>query len=115
MAKRLLDRDPITGVETWFDYDHVKDNAVITEKQPVDHILKYCSDLRQISDERTKVQMKKDWVHYAILPSTVQLEMKMKHGVDPWSKEDEGKRLALINSDYSKFKVTNIMHNVKRR
>ena len=114
MAKRLLDKDPITGVETWFDYDHVHDNAVITEKQPVDHILKYCANLRQISGERTKEQIKKDWVHYAILPATVQLEKKVKHGVDPWDKADEAKRFALINSDYSKFKVTEIMHNVRK-
>lgn len=115
MAKRLLDRDPITGVETWFDYDHINDNAVITETQPVDHVLKHCADLRQISDERTRDQIRKDWVHYAILPPTIQLEMKMKHGVDPWSKDDEHRRFALINSEYSKFKVTEIVHNTRKR
>jgi len=115
MAKRLLDRDPITGVETWFDYDHVHDNVVLTEKEPVGHVLDYCSNLRQIADERTRGQIKKDFVHYAILPPTVQLEMKLKHGVDPWNREDEHKRFALINTDYSKFKVTNIIHNTRKR
>lgn len=115
MAKRLLDRDPVTGVETWFDYDHVKDNAVITETQPVGHVLKHCADLRQVSEERTRDQIKKDMVHYAILPPTIQLEMKVKHGIDPWSRADEHKRFALINTDYSKFKVTEIVHNTRKR
>ena len=115
MAKRLLDRDPVTGAETWWEYDHAKDVAVLTETQPVSHVLDYCANLRQISGDRTARQMKKDWVHYAILPSVVQLEMKTKHGVDPWSKEDEHKRYALINTEYSKFKVTDIVHNVRKR
>lgn len=115
MAKKLLDRDPVTGNETWFDYDHHRDQAVLTEVQPVAHVLDYCANLRQISGERTKRQMKKDWVHYAILPSVVQLEMKLKHGVDPWGKADEHKRYALINTEYSRFKVTNIVHNTRKR
>lgn len=115
MAKRLLDRDPISGAETWFDYDHHTDSAVLTETQPVQHILDHCANLRQLSADRTRKQIKQDWVHYAILPSTVQLEMMTKHGVDPFKKEDEHKRFALINTEYSKFKVTEITHNVRRR
>ena len=115
MAKRLLDRDPITGAETWFDYDHAHDTVRLTETEPVQHVLDYCANLRQLSGERTKQQIKKDFVHYAILPSVVQLEMKFKHGVDPWNKNDEHKRYVLINTEYSKFKVTDIMHNVRKR
>ena len=114
MAKRLLDRDPLTGKETWFEYDHTTDTVQLTEKESVQHVLDYCANLRQLSGERTKKQIKNDWVHYAILPSTVQLEMKFKHGVDPWDKNDWAKRYQLINTEYSKFKVTDIVHNVKR-
>jgi hypothetical protein len=110
--KRLIDRDPVSGKEVWFDYDQNSDAMTITHTERVEHVLDYCASMRQIP-ERTKTQIKKDLVHYAIVPEVIQLEMLHKHGVDFWNPNNKRKVYSLLNDDYARFKVTNIRHNVK--
>lgn len=113
MARRLIDRDPVSGKEVWFDYDQATDTMTLTHSEDVNNVLDYCSSLRQLTD-RTKKQIKNDLVHYAIIPEVIQMDMLKKHGVDFWNPDHKRKVYSLINSDYSRFKVTNIMHNVKK-
>lgn len=112
MARRLIDRDPISGKEVWFDYDHSQDRMTITHSEDVTKAIEYCASLRQIP-ERTKKGIKNDLLHYAIIPEVIQLDMMNKHGVDFWDPAQKGKVYKLINTEYPKFKVTNIVHNIK--
>ena len=113
MAKHLLDYDPLTGVSSHFTYDHASKQVILSHTQDVSKTLDLCADLRADS-ERTRKGIKTDFVHYAIVPPVVQLEMKQKHGVNFWDKKDDPKVFALLNDEYSRFKVTEIVHNTKR-
>lgn len=113
MARHVLDYDPLSGTTTYFDYDHAQQKVILTHSQDVSRALDLASALRQDSD-RTKQGIKNDFVHYAVVPAIVQMEMKQKHGVNFWDKADDAKTFALLNDEYSRFKVTEIVHNCRR-
>jgi hypothetical protein len=113
MARHVLDYDPVTGVTTYFDYDHAMQKVILTHSQDVTKALDLASELRADTD-RTKKGIKEDFLHYAIIPPIIQLEMKQKHGVNFWNKHEDPQVYKLINDEYSRFKVTDIYHSVKR-
>jgi hypothetical protein len=113
MARHVLDYDPITGVTEYFDYDHATQRVILSHEQDVSKALDLAAELRADKD-RTRNGMKTDFLHYAIVPPVIQLEMKQKHGVNFWDKKDDAKTYALLNDEYSRFKVTEIHHSVKR-
>jgi hypothetical protein len=108
--RRVLDHDPTTGVTTYFDYDQVHGQAVLTESQDVSAALRFAEEMRK-HPEVTKVGMKKDLFRYAIVPTIIQYEMLYKHGVDFW--RDDASVFKLLNTDYKRFKTTEIMHSIK--
>lgn len=112
MARHVIDYDPITGITQYFDYDHAIQKIVLTSTQDVSKALDFAAELRA-DEDRTKYGIKADFVHYAIIPPLIQMEMKTKHGVDFWKKEDDPRTYRLINDEYARFKVTNITHNCK--
>lgn len=114
MAEHVLDYDPISGVTAYFQYDHATEQMIISHRQDVSKALDLAASLRSDND-RTYNGIKNDFVHYAIVPAVVQLEMKQKHGVNFWDHADDAKTFALLNDEYARFKVTNITHNVRRR
>ncbi len=95
-----------------FDYNEATDQMTITHQQDVEPFLKMAAE-RRASAEYTKHGMKRDLVHYAILPEVIQVEMRDKYGVDVDNRDHWPAVFKLINTVYPKFKVTEITHNVK--
>ena len=109
MTRRLLDYDPLTGVETWFDYDHASDKTMITTQQSaavVNDIVDQAAVLRNDS-EYSKAGIKNDKWHYARVPNGVILDIKAKYGLDMLAPKPDWKSiLRVLNTDYPYLKVT---------
>lgn len=108
MARHLLDYNPATGEECWFDWT-ADENIVMTHTQPVDEILRQ-AHYWATKPEKTEHGMDHDLWHYARIPNVVIMEMKQKHGVDFFDENDSAKVLHLINTEYSQFKTTHKNH-----
>lgn len=68
-----------------------------------------------VDDDQTKRGIGKDFWKYASVPNIVIMEMKSKHGVDFFDKNDWPKVLELLNTEYSRFKTTSKVHRERRR
>ena len=114
MAKHLLDYNPHTGESVYFDYSEAEGSpqAVITHTQDVSAIANQCHAWAVKTDTKTDFGIKQDLWHYARIPNSIILEMKQKHGVDFFDKNDSAKVYHLINTEYSKFKTTHKNHTV---
>lgn len=110
--KALLDHDPLSGRSVVFHYDEAEDRMTIEHRQDVSHFLKMAADRRAVP-EYTRAGIKRDFLHYAILPEVIQIEMRDKYGVDVNNRDHWPAVYKLINDVYPAFKTTNIKHNVK--
>lgn len=77
---KLIDVDPLTGLETWHEYDHNEKKTIISYKQDVQRGLDHSKAL-QNDPEAWKTGVKKDMALYAHIPDIVLLQWK-KEGVD---------------------------------
>jgi hypothetical protein len=111
MTRRLLDFNPITGEKCWYDYSRHDDSMTITHEQNVEGILEFAHG-KAISNATAK-GIKNDMWHYARVPNAIILEMKQKHGVDFFDKNDAKRMFALLNTEYAHFKTTEKTHNVR--
>ena len=116
--KRLIDKDPLSGIETWHYYDPLTDKTTIETVQDVEPFLDYCQNMRSMYGD-SKDGLKAEWWHYALLPDVIIVELKKKHNVDLMSvnyKHDKAmqrKFFRLLNSEYKRFKITELRHNIK--
>lgn len=110
--KRLLDHDPLTGVQTWFEHDELTDVSTIQTVQDVEPYIEIAKTLRN-DDDYTKKGMKNSFVHFAILPAMIQQKMIVEHGIDPLRKEHQQAAYKLIEQHFPAFKVTSIRHRPK--
>lgn len=112
MTKRLIDRDPITGVECWYEYQPSTDSATISHVQDVSMIL----DRNKIAandDDKTKRGFKNDWWKYADIPAGVWLKWKLEKGVDIFNRGHKKELFKLLNDpDYRYLKTTSKHHSV---
>lgn len=113
MAKLLLDHNPLTGEKVWFEFNNHDNLVNITHEQDVEPSLNLAHALAN-DDELTKQGMKNDMWRYAHVPNTVIVEMKHKHGVDFFDRNDAAKVFDLLNTEYSRFKTTHKTHKIKR-
>ena len=95
-----------------FDYDTATDRMTITHLQDVEPALKLAAEMRA-SSEYTKHGIKNDMLHYAIIPEVIQLEMLQKHGVDCGNRDHWPAVYKLLNTEYKRFKTTEINHSVR--
>lgn len=110
--KRLLDIDPISGQEVWWEYNQREKSVTMTHTENVQPALDLAHELA-MDTNRTNKQIKGDMWHYAKVPATVILEMKQKHGVDFFDKNDWPRVFRLLNTEYSRFKTTQKHHEVR--
>jgi hypothetical protein len=103
-----LDYNPLTGERVLFDYDAHEDRMVLTHQQDVSRELKFAHE-KSVSDA-TKHGIKNDLWHYARVPNIVIMEMKNKHGVDFFDKNDQKKVFQLLNTEYKWCKTTDKHH-----
>ncbi len=112
MTKRLLDFNPLSGEKVWFEYTAHNDEVSITHEQDVSDLLDL-AHYRATDGNYSAKGIKDDWWHYAKVPNSVIIEMKQKHGVDFFSKNDAKRVFQLLNSEYKRFKTTEKTHNVR--
>jgi len=114
MAKLLLDHNPLSKESVFFSFNDHDEQVTITHEQDVTDHLKLAHG-NAMDDQLTKDGMKKEMWKYAHVPNSVIVEMKQKHGVDFFDRNDSAKVFDLLNDEYSAFKTTSKVHRVKKR
>jgi hypothetical protein len=110
--RRILDVDPLSRTTVYWDYDAAQQRTTITHEQDVQPVLDLAHGLA-MDENRTKKGIKGDMWHYAKVPAVVIMEMKDKHGVDFFDKNDWPKVFKLLNTEYKQFKTTQKHHQIK--
>jgi hypothetical protein len=112
MTRRLLDRDPLTGVDTWFEYRASTDTGVITHTQDVTPFLER-NKIAQNDDEKTKRGIKRDWWKYASIPAAIWIGWR-NEGLDIFNPDHQKAAFAKINDpEFRYLKTTTKHHQVK--
>jgi hypothetical protein len=110
--RKILDYDPLTKEEVWWDSDVAQNKVTITHSQDVEPHLNLAHALA-MDEDRSNKGIKKDMWHYAKVPNIIIMEMKQKHGVDFFDKNDWPRVFHLLNTEYSRFKTTHKTHEIK--
>jgi hypothetical protein len=112
MARHLLDYDPLNREAVYFDYNEGAGKVTITHSQDITPVIELAQALAK-DENRTKKGIKQDMWHYAKVPSTIIVEMKQKHGVDFFDKNDWPRVFKLLNTEYPYLKTTHKNHSIK--
>lgn len=114
MSKLLLDHNPLSNESVFFSFNDHDNQVTITHEQDVTEHLKLAHGAA-IDDNLTRDGMRKDMWKYAHVPNSVIIEMKQKHGVDFFDRNDAAKVFDLLNTEYARFKTTSKVHKVRKR
>jgi len=108
-VKRLLDYDPLSGIETWHEYDPLAKTTKLhyVPTRDVDPTLDYLTDLANNPDI-SRSQIKQNWWLYAHVPDSLLMKWHCEEGVDI---NDTQAILRKVNSpDYKRLKATALTH-----
>jgi hypothetical protein len=100
----FFDHDPLTGVTQTYDYDPLTDTHAITSHQDVSSVLDRIQHIRNNPDYWKK-GVKKELVHYAVIPTVVELEL-LKKGIKLGDPATEKQLFKEINTNYTYLKTT---------
>lgn len=92
---RLLSRE--NGVEEWFDYDPITDAVSISTVQDVSALMETMNEKRK--QELWSKEVKNDLVHFAKIPTIVELELRKK-GIDIHDKNCTKRLIQEIQQNY---------------
>jgi hypothetical protein len=112
LDKRLLNRDPLTGIEEWFHYDPMADSVHIETVQDVEPILDGNKELAK-NDDSWKHGVKNDFALYASIPLVVQMKWLTEYGMNDWPLRPGNEKLLfrLLNSpEWRYLKATGKIH-----
>lgn len=110
MAKRIVDYNPMTGVTTYFDYDHATDTTIVGSEQDVSLLLDVNKQL-QNNEGYTKKGIKQGWWQYASYPAVIIEKWMNEYGVNVFNKDHQKKVFELTNRpEYRYLKTTTKMH-----
>lgn len=85
--KRLLDKCPLTGMETWHDYDPVTRVTTLYDVQDCDPYLD--RNKRLANDEtRSKKGIKDGWWHVASIPNAI-IHRWLSEGINVYRREHQ--------------------------
>lgn len=105
----LFDRDAETGVTTYFDYDPISDQAILTYEQDVSGFLDRMKELRDNPDFAKK-GLKEEWLLYASIPTVVEMAL-IKKGLYLHNKDHMKAILKEINTNYPYLKAWTKNHS----
>ena len=108
--RHLIDRNPLTGGECWYEYDSLTDTATITHEQDVGPMLER-NIVAQNDDDKTKRGIKGDWWKYASIPNIVWMKWKQEKGVDIFDKGHRAAMFKLLNDPEYRFLKTTAKHH----
>lgn len=114
MSKLILDYNPLTKESVYFSFNDHEDKVIITHEQDVDDHLRI-AHANAVDDQLTKDGIRKDMWKYAHVPNSIIVEMKHKHGVDFFDRNDAPKVFQLLETEYSRFKTTTKKHKARAR
>jgi hypothetical protein len=105
-VKRLLDIEPLTGIQTFHEYDHQTGITTIERVQDVKPILDRNKRLAN-EDDYKKSGIKSSWMHGATIPNVI-IEKWLKEGIDVFNKDHWPRvRSKLNSSEYRYLKTLN--------
>lgn len=110
--RQVLDYDPLSGQTVVWDSDMASGRVTITHSQDVSSNLSHAAAMRSATG-RDRKGIRDDMWHYAHVPNVVIMEMKQKHGVDFFNRNDWPAVFKLLNDEYSQFKTTDKHHSIK--
>jgi hypothetical protein len=90
MSRRLIHKDPLTGISEWFTYDRAEDTFAIHSEQDVTSVAEGSKAQFNSTDERAKWG---EWAKVATIPLTILHELR-KNGTT----EDPKRMKAWLNS-----------------
>ena len=109
MTRRLLDSDPVNGIDTWHEYNpETKETTLIYvpthDVSDTLDILKAKANDAQASRDG----IKNEWWHYAHIPNSLLLKCQIEEGIDT---NDTKALLRKVNSpEYKYLKATALKH-----
>lgn len=111
--RRLLSHDPITGLDTWHEYDSQTDETHIITTGDAEPYLEL-NKARANDDGITKNGIKNGMWLYASIPPGIQVKWLVEHGVDIYKKE-HGPQMSKLLEDpqYKYLKTTTRRHLFK--
>lgn len=98
-----FDHDPHTGTVQTYDYDPTTDTHMITTHQQVSALLDSLQTRRNDPDYWKKA-IKEEWVHFASIPTVVELELKKK-GLNLYDKNATKRIMQEIEINYPYLKA----------
>lgn len=106
MTRKFLDYNPNTGLLTSTSFEDGKN--IVKYEQDCQPFWDENARFRANSSENWAKQMKGEekMVHAAFIPDVVILDMKSRFGVNFYDKADGKRVLKLLETEYSKCKVT---------
>ena len=104
----LFDRDAETGMTTYFDYDPINDQAILTYEQDVSGFLDRMKMLRDDPAISAK-GIKEEWWHYCSIPQVVEMQL-LKKGLVLSNKDHFKAIMKEINTNYPYLKATDKWH-----
>lgn len=111
--RRLLSHDPITGLDTWHEYDSQTDETRIITTGDAEPYLE-ANKIRANDTQLTKNGIKNGMWLYASIPPGVQVKWLIEHGVDIYKKEHGPQMSRLLEDPQYKFlKTTEKRHQFK--
>ena len=102
----LFDYDPVTGVQTYFDYDPLADTVSLTYQQDVSSILDDIKNKRLGAKSKGQVE---NFAHYATIPAIVEMQLAKK-GLKLTDKGATKAIIREIEASYPYCKVTEKHH-----
>ena len=119
MGKRLIDYDADTLTAVWHDYDESSDTTSIYEVQDIEPIVRENFRAQNHDgghgmglNDYSRKGIKESWWHIARIPNAVQLEWRVKHGVNLtlWGRDDWTTKKAkqLLNSSEYRYLRTGL-------
>ena len=97
MNKRLFDVDPGSLTQEIYHYDPITKKSYIQRTQNVEPYLEKNKKLANCPEYQAAGK-KQDFMHIATIPNEVIVEIKDKHGIDVWNKDDLPKLERLLQS-----------------
>lgn len=109
--ERILDFNPLTGMTVTFQYDEANEQLIIGHKQDASPVIED-NKWALLDLEKHKREAKNDWAHYAKIPEIVQMEWKVKYGVDFLDPNHWPRVLKLLEDpEYKYLKRTTYKHD----
>jgi hypothetical protein len=96
MTKRLISVDPLSGMETWHEYDSATDTTIIRSVEDVEPVLDHNKALFNEGDAGWSPT--REWRRAASIPASIILKWKVELGIDVFNPNHKDAVKRLLNS-----------------